>query len=194
MKLTLFAWIPASSAGMTILLFAAQLSAAGVCVVCPPGYNCPAGGEPALAGEPGQVLSRTAEGAEWVPPHIAIFRGPQGATGSVAQITEALIGGPEPFLFGIGGYCDDVNYNAGRYYHVCRCYRYRLGSLHPAFNLGQRVSRTSVLSPGTHFVVNNLEHWRTPHRRACPQNCARLCKTYFDDLLARDQHNRPAFW
>ena len=65
MKLTLFTWIPASSAGMTILLFAAQLNAAGVCIVCPPGYVCAAGEAPTLTGTPGQILTRTATGTEW---------------------------------------------------------------------------------------------------------------------------------
>ena len=67
MKLDIFTWIPASSAGMTILLFAAQLNAAGVCIVCPPGYNCPTGGAPVLEGVPGQILIRSATGgARWV--------------------------------------------------------------------------------------------------------------------------------
>ena len=82
MKFDLFTWIPASSAGMTILLFAAQLNAAGVCIVCPPGFRCPAGEAPTPSGSPGQVMRRTATGIEWTDISWVLFEAPpQGATG-----------------------------------------------------------------------------------------------------------------
>ena len=79
MKLDIFTWIPASSAGMTMLLFAAQLNAAGVCIVCPPGHTCVAGSEPVLSGSAGQILQRTATGTHWV--DTSAIQGSQGPTG-----------------------------------------------------------------------------------------------------------------
>ena len=80
MKLDIFTWIPASSAGMTILLFAAQLNAAGVCIICPPGHTCVAGSGPVLGGAEGQLLRRTAMGTEWV--NASAMQGPAGPTGA----------------------------------------------------------------------------------------------------------------
>ena len=93
MKLTLFAWIPASSAGMTILLFAAQLNAAGVCIICPPGHTCPAGGGPTLQGNTGQILQRTATGTQWVNASaVQGAQGPQGAVGAQGAMGPNMTG------------------------------------------------------------------------------------------------------
>jgi len=47
------------------MLLSAPAFAEGVCIVCPPGYDC-SGATPVLAsGTAGQVLTRTATGAEW---------------------------------------------------------------------------------------------------------------------------------
>ena len=96
MKLTLFTWIPVSSTGMTILLFAAQLNAAGVCIICPPGYECAAGSAPVLGGNAGQILRRTAAGTEWVDvAAIQGAQGPQGAQGAQGEVGPMGMTGPE---------------------------------------------------------------------------------------------------
>ena len=129
MKLDLFTWIPASSAGMTILLFAAQLNAAGVCIVCPPGYDCPAGEAPVLGGVPGQILRRTTAGAEWVSVTSAVLAEPRGATGLIAMLADEmvthLVHGNNPRLFNVTGLC--VSW--GTQDAHCMCQRYSLGSL-----------------------------------------------------------------
>ena len=98
MKLDLFTWIPASSAGMTILLFAAQLNAAGVCIVCPPGHVCAAGNGPVLGGAEGQILQRTAIGTQWVNASaiqgVQGAQGPQGAAGAQGEEGPAGSTGP----------------------------------------------------------------------------------------------------
>ena len=93
MKLDIFTWIPASSAGMTMLLFAAQLNAAGVCIICPPGHVCPEGQAPFLpyAGV-GTVLVRTDSGMSWRYVGSALFA--QGATGD--QLLHEAICPPPP--------------------------------------------------------------------------------------------------
>ena len=105
-KSNIFTWIPASSAGMTILLFAAQLNAAGVCIICPPGYECPAGGAPVLGGAPNSILIRSgAGGTRWV--SIAqLLRGiyndlddfgrPVGFTGQLHHCTLHRLAGNAP--------------------------------------------------------------------------------------------------
>ena len=95
MKLDIFTWIPASSAGMTILLFAAQLNAAGVCIVCPPGHDCPAGGAPVITGAVGQILKRTATGTRWVGMDEAL-RFPQGGTGNLHVCAIKRLAGNAP--------------------------------------------------------------------------------------------------
>jgi|GEM_PF-1309773 len=47
-----------------ILLLSTPTFAAGICIVCPPGYDCSTG-TPVLDGATGQVLTRTENGTEW---------------------------------------------------------------------------------------------------------------------------------
>ena len=52
--------------GLLLILAAAPAQAAGVCIVCPPGHTCPAGGAPVLGGTNGQILQRTTTGTQWI--------------------------------------------------------------------------------------------------------------------------------
>ena len=53
-----------SKLAVALLLLSTPAFATGICIVCPPGYDCSTG-TPALDGTTGQVLTRTANGAEW---------------------------------------------------------------------------------------------------------------------------------
>ena len=89
MKLDLFTWIPVLSTGMTILLFAVQLNAAGVCIVCPPGHTCPAGETPVLGGAGGSLLRRTSAGTEWAYPRDVLVSA-LGTTGLEQYVRRAM--------------------------------------------------------------------------------------------------------
>jgi len=72
---------------IAMLILAAStevMGARGVCIVCPPGYDCPNGGTPTLAvGTTGQVLTRGTTGVSWqaLPP-VASDVLPKGVTGT----------------------------------------------------------------------------------------------------------------
>jgi len=83
---TLFTCIPASSAGMTIvaLLLSLPAHATGVCLVCPPGFDCTSD-SPVVSGTAGQVLIREGTSTAWKSvADVALQgnRGAQGATGA----------------------------------------------------------------------------------------------------------------
>ena len=81
---------------MTLLLAAAPSQAAGVCIVCPPGHTCPAGGAPVISGTPGQILRRTETGTIWMNMYEAFFLSarPLGSTGD--QMIRTVICPPPP--------------------------------------------------------------------------------------------------
>ena len=81
-------WTPLSSGVSLILmmLLSQHAHAAGVCIVCPPGYDCPAGGAPVLGGNFKQILRRGETGMEWVSVSHAIFADVTGVTGTIATI------------------------------------------------------------------------------------------------------------
>ena len=62
------------------LLISDQAQASGVCIICPPGFDCPTGGAPVIqSGSPGQFLRRSATGTEWA--NISAIQGPMGPQG-----------------------------------------------------------------------------------------------------------------
>ena len=95
-------WTPLSSGVslMLMLLLSQHAQAAGVCMVCPPGYECAAESAPVLGGETGQILRRTIAGTEWVDVATASIQGPQGAEGAQGPQGVAGASWPAP---GAGG-------------------------------------------------------------------------------------------
>jgi len=68
-----------------MLLLSAPALASGICIVCPPGYDC-SGNNPALDGTTGQVLTRTAGGTAWqaLPAGVSPYTSTPAALGTAA--------------------------------------------------------------------------------------------------------------
>jgi len=68
------------------LIISAESLASGVCIVCPPGYDC-SGNNPALDGTTGQVLTRTAGGTAWqaLPAGVSPYTSTPAALGTTGS-------------------------------------------------------------------------------------------------------------
>ena len=78
----------------SLILTSIRAGAAGVCIACPPGHICPAGGVPVLGGGANHILRRTSAGMEWVDLYsVRGFQGVKGVQGTVgAQGLDGHVG------------------------------------------------------------------------------------------------------
>jgi len=159
------------------LLAATPAFAASICIVCPPGYDCSTG-KPAMSGTTGQVLTRTATGAEWKASAAELTIGTTSTTAAAGDHTHAY---DSAQLYGIGSACapgenpgGSWNYQDINVLKTCLCWKYKLD--------------------GTGLVSNPKARNTFSTFPDCQMNCSLLCTYSIDGDSNSTNNGFPSWW